>query len=283
VRAAQFGVDIGADWGRDYFFNLEVFRQASLQTELPFWVWILVHRHWSAYSKQFYRRATESDIRFQVYSALAYGAKGILFYNFWNPPLIENPNGWHEEEAILDSNGIETDLFRPIAAVNGEINQLGEVLLNLRSVGVFHVTNNYPQVAGAGTKIALEELYVPESVSERRRYGIKLVSWEDPTRLSSEEIKYKIVKSLTNEAGMVGILKDKDQEQVYLVVANKNRHSTETFFLTLDQKKTGLRSRNVVLRNLLTSEAIEGKTDPNGDFQFQIQLQPGDGVLLKVE
>jgi hypothetical protein len=283
AKAAHFGDDIGADWGRDYFFNLEVFRQASLQTELPFWVWILVHRHWSTYSKQYYRRATEADIRFQVYSALAYGAKGILYYNFWNPPLNENPNGWHEEEAILDSNGMETDLFRPIAAINREISRLGEVLLNLRSVGVFHVTNNYPQVGGVGRKMSLEEVYSPEGVSERGRYGIKLVSWEDPTRLSAAEIKYKIVKNLNNEAGMVGILRGKDQEQLYLVVANKNRYSNETFFLTLDQQKTGARPRNVVLRNVLTSEVIEGKTDSNGDLQFPVHLQPGDGVLLKVE
>ena len=123
---------LGTDWDKDYFLNLEVFRDVSLKYNIPFWTWIQVHQHWSDYSKRYYRRATPADIRYQVYSALAYGAKGILYYRFWNPDPKDVQNGWHEQKAILDFNGSETELYKPISELNSEILSFGDLLLNLK-------------------------------------------------------------------------------------------------------------------------------------------------------
>ncbi len=280
TRAAQFGDDIGADWGRDYFFNLEVFRQASLQTELPYWVWILVHRHWSTYSKRYYRRATEADIRFQVYSALAYGAKGILYYNFWNPPLNENPNGWHEEEAILDYEGYETDLYRPVAAVNAEVLALGDLLLSLRSVGVYHVANDYPSVGEK--REPLELRYSPESGELRKKYGIKLASWNDSVFLSQEELENKIVSSMENPAGMVSIFKNEQSGNYYCLVVNKNRHQREQFTITFDPRRLRKRSSEIFFRNALNSETFAVRETSSRKLQLSLALDSGDGMLIHV-
>nr|MCU0342325.1 hypothetical protein [Ignavibacterium sp.] len=62
------------DFRRDYYLNLEIVRKKSLEYNIPFWMLIFSSEH------DKYEKPAFEEISFQVYSALAYGAKGIGYY-----------------------------------------------------------------------------------------------------------------------------------------------------------------------------------------------------------
>ena len=119
---------------QDYFENLELIREAGLRHDTPAWNIIL------ALPFPGYRRPSEGEMRWQVYTSLAYGVKGILYFTYWTDA------GWEErgEVGIVDSDGKPGPLFPVIRQLNGEMRTLGKTLLGLTSTGVYH-TGAIPQ------------------------------------------------------------------------------------------------------------------------------------------
>ncbi len=278
-RAKKFGDGIGADWGRDFFLNLEIFRRKSIEYNMPFWTWVSVHQSWSSYSHRYYRHSTVSDLRFQVYSSLAYGATGILYYRFWNAPIEHNQNGWHEGEAILGYNGKVTDLFQPVAELNKEVKAIGALLLHLHSVGVYHSTNDFPKQDGVVPALPLEPLYT----AGKESYGIKLLKWSNESLLTKEELKDKIVLSLGNEAGLVGIFRYDETRQYYFMLVNKDRHNSQIFHVVLDSQKCSVSGKQIVIKNVRTNMQMTTQLNKDGEIMFNALLRPGDGLLFVVD
>jgi hypothetical protein len=110
----------------DYFRNMEVIRDAGLQHNTPFWFILLTTPHYG------YRNPSEADIRWQVYTALAYGAKGIMYFTYMTPRYEDFQNG------ILDRDGNRTEHYEVVRQVNGEIHALAPTLNRLKSVAVAH-------------------------------------------------------------------------------------------------------------------------------------------------
>lgn len=79
-----------------YFENLEIVRRHCLQANLPFVQIVLTVPHGP------YRDPDEADLRWQAYSTLAYGAKGILWFTYWTPPF--DPQ-WRFRNAIIKEKG----------------------------------------------------------------------------------------------------------------------------------------------------------------------------------
>ena len=273
--ASQFRDRIGADWTADYFYNLELFRQLSYEKDLPFWNWILVHKHWSSYSHRYYRRASISDIRLQIYSSLAYGAKGILYYNFWNPPQMFNQNGWHEESALLDSVGQKTRLFDDVKRLNTDILSIGDTLLQLRSCGVYHVSNEYPSNLKSP-----EKLFSRNSSNTESPYGIKLLGHGE-FGFSPRERETEIVKKIDNPAGFVGILRNKNNGEYYLFLVNKNRKNGERFVVQLDRTKFPAAS-SLAVQDAATLAALQNFRPEETSWEFSIYLDSGAGKLLRL-
>lgn len=113
-----------------YFKNLEVIRRMSLEYNLPFWHILLSVPHFT------YRELSETDMRFQVYTSLAYGAKGISYYKYHTPRRGNYRNG------PIDWFGDRTPLWYIMRRVNLQIQTLAPILLELKSIGVYH----WPQV-----------------------------------------------------------------------------------------------------------------------------------------
>jgi hypothetical protein len=280
-HAKEYGLMIGGDLTKDYFVNLEIFKQYSQKYKLPFWNWVLVHRHWSTYSKRFYRRATLADIRFQVYSSLAYGAKGILYYNFWNSPDAKE-NSWHEEKGILDYDGEGTELYNEVKQVNANIRSLSDLLLNLECIGVYHASNSIWSESKNIYEKNWELLYDPQSNDIRKKYGIKLSLWNSPSQLPESNLVNKIITGMNNPNGMAGQFYHAISKDIYILIVNKNRFSNQ--IIDVELKTEGLSDpQNTYLRNVLTNEKIIGshKNDPNR-VQFKIKMQSGDGILFKL-
>ena len=109
-----------------YFSNLEAVRRCALAYDISFWhvILSLAHRN--------YREPTEADMRFQVYTSLAYGAKGITYFTY------HAPNVGNYLSAPVDHFGHKTRLWDIIRSLNLQITTLTPILLKLKSTGVFH-------------------------------------------------------------------------------------------------------------------------------------------------
>jgi len=124
----------------DYYLNLEIIRNKSLQYNVPFWMIVLSSGHWG------YKNPTFEEISFQVYSALAYGAKGIGYYLYSKSWERVGYTSWILEDNVDKLNIADSlygPLFVPVQKLNENIQTLGKILTNLKSVEVIH-TSDYP-------------------------------------------------------------------------------------------------------------------------------------------
>jgi len=109
-----------------YWANLMEMRAAAHKYNVPFWNIILAVAHFH------YRIPSAADLRFEVYSSLACGARGIVYYSYFAYP-VGNYRG-----AAIDQFGHETPTWGNIQNVNLQIQNLAPTLLNLNSDDVYH-------------------------------------------------------------------------------------------------------------------------------------------------
>jgi hypothetical protein len=109
-----------------YFQNLETMRDVAIKANLPFWNIVLGNRHFS------YAKPTLEGLRFQAYTTLAYGAKGLSYFTYFTPQV-----GNYELGAI-DQFGNKTPTWDLVRNVNLQIHAIGRVYKGLKSVNVFH-------------------------------------------------------------------------------------------------------------------------------------------------
>ena len=111
----------------NYFENLEIIRAAALRHGVPAWNGIL------AWSHSVYASPTPAQMRWQVWTSLAYGMQGIMYFTYWPDP--EQKPGM---PAIVDSGGQPSAIYPEVKKLNHEMQTLGKTLLTLTSTGVYH-------------------------------------------------------------------------------------------------------------------------------------------------
>jgi hypothetical protein len=109
-----------------YFQNLETIRAAARRHQLPFWNIVLSNAHFH------HAEPTPAGLRFQLYTTLAYGGRGISYYNYFDLPI------GNFRSAPVDQFGHRTPTWEMLRNVNLQAHRLGPVYLTLRSVNVFH-------------------------------------------------------------------------------------------------------------------------------------------------
>jgi hypothetical protein len=121
-----------------YFENLETVRSAALRHKLPFWNVVLSNAHFR------YAEPSNSSLSFQVFTTLAYGARGIGYYTYFTPK-------WGNYRlAPIDQFGHKTPTWDLLRRVNLQILKLAPIYSKLQSVNVFH----HPQVPKGGRGLA---------------------------------------------------------------------------------------------------------------------------------
>lgn len=118
----------------DYFENLALIREYAARYNVPPWNIILSTPHLA------YRDPADAEMRWQVYTSLAYGMKGILYYTYWTSGSLAKMGRY----AIVDPEGRPTKHYPVIKQLNAEMEVLGRVLLKLASTGVYH-TGDIPR------------------------------------------------------------------------------------------------------------------------------------------
>lgn len=120
--------------GRDgggYFTNLGLIRKWALKYDIPFCNIIqAIGTDGTSVDFLNWRIPTANEHRWLVYSTLAYGGKGIVWFH-WD-------HAWG-----LTSSPKRDELYASIQQLNKEIERLGPVLITLKSTAVYHT--QFPQ------------------------------------------------------------------------------------------------------------------------------------------
>lgn len=111
-----------------YWYQLSVIRKAAMEANIPFWVYI------ATCDMTWQRVPSQSDLLWNVNSALSYGAKGIEYFCGVLPIEELNWNG-----CMFDQNGNKTDVYDYVKVVNTQVKAVDEVLMCSKSKGVMQV------------------------------------------------------------------------------------------------------------------------------------------------
>jgi hypothetical protein len=91
------------------------------------------------------RDPSEDELRWQVNTALAYGAKALLYFTYWTPS--SDPT-FKSSIAIIDPQGHRSPHFEQAKRVNAAIKAWAPTLMKLKSTGVYH-TGELPLATSA--------------------------------------------------------------------------------------------------------------------------------------
>ena len=108
--------------GKQYFLNLGLIRLAALEATRPFLNIIqanTIEKHW--------RLPNGNELRWLVFTTMAYGGRGISYFTYWGPPAY---NG-------LYVDGQPMPLLTNVVALNKEIAAFGPALLEWDSLGAY--------------------------------------------------------------------------------------------------------------------------------------------------
>ena len=129
-----------------YFPNLEAIRSAAQRAGLPFWNIILANAHFT------YAEPSPAGLRFQVYTSLAYGARGISYFTYFTPDV------GNFRLAPVDELGFATPTWDMVRSVNLQIHRLAPTYLGLTHRNVFH-TSDLPEGAlGLESSLFLDDI-----------------------------------------------------------------------------------------------------------------------------
>ena len=232
-----------------YFLMLSALRKAGLKHHLPYWIWVQAYE-----SKGRCRYPSESDVRMQVYSSLAFGFTGIAYFMYDWP---------HDEDrSLLDHELKRTRLYHDVTKLNSEVSHLGKTLRFLTSTDIRYVLAK--GVQGPGSLLLAPTGLSPFYHKSRVAELLNEITIQDPVQ---------------GQDGLIGFFRDDHGGQYFMIV--NLRHGED---VTADQagmvltlqfaptvKKVARLSRKTGVPEILVPE--------NG--QIQIALPGGTGDLFK--
>ena len=139
-----------------YYNNLELIRENAMKRGIPWMDIILLVEHWH------YRWPTEAEIRWEAFTALAYGSTALSYFTYWTPGTAHT-EPWSYHNGIILSDGTRGEKYEIVKAINAELQALyaglceaGEMI----SEAVYHVGEETDDLvkpfAGHGKYTALD-------------------------------------------------------------------------------------------------------------------------------
>jgi hypothetical protein len=119
-----------------YWENIDVIYKIAKEKKLPVIPIVM------SVAMANFREATEADLLFQVFTHLAYGAKGIQYFSYL-APVIGN-----YRHAPIDQFGAKTPLWYSLQRVNRRIEVLAPILSKLQWVKSYHFGSQIPMEKG---------------------------------------------------------------------------------------------------------------------------------------
>jgi len=223
--------------GGGYYTNLNFYRQAAFRQSVGFWNTILTTPHFR------YRKPSYDDMRWQVNTSLAYGAKGILMFTLYTP-VNEGQYETNYRQGPINWWGERTGTFQAIRDVNREVHdRWGGLFLELDLIRVGH----FPEVP-----IDRVECFLGDGVLKDIRLGLGLA----PHILISEFVHRTTAES-------------------YIFIVNANPRDSV-------QLTAGFRSLSELRRYSALGEEISVTSDRRDTFECKFWLAPGQGELYRI-
>lgn len=215
---------------KDFYANIEIIREKSLQFNIPFWMIILSSEHLN------YRKPTIEEIKLQAYSALAYGAQGIGYYIFSKSWEHYGYKSWIFDKN-LDVSGLPDsaygEMFAPIKQINKNIRLIGNLLRNFISEEVIHF-----------------------SAQPNKQQLIKIKN-------NSKDSFLTLDKKLSSNDLLLGIFKnDKKVNTKYFVIVNKN--------LNLMQRYNIIFKKEVIIQKLNLIKGVFDYKEKSKNLSLEI-------------
>jgi len=114
-----------------FFDNLEAARDLCNEFNVPLMVIVLLIQHGP------YRYLRESELRFEAFQSLCYGASYLSYFTYWT--VIDSPDSWWQwREAMVDTGGCILQHYYDVQRVNRDLQVYGDLLLGRRLERVTH-------------------------------------------------------------------------------------------------------------------------------------------------
>lgn len=135
ARNGWEGKSFAAYDGAGYYDNLEVIREKAAFYGVPWMDIILLVEHWH------YRWPTEAEVRWEAFTALAYGSTAISYFTYWTPGTAHT-EPWSYHNGIILSDGTRGEKYPIVRAINRELQTLYAAICgegDMVSEAVYHV------------------------------------------------------------------------------------------------------------------------------------------------
>jgi hypothetical protein len=129
-----FGLQEGSVDETNLFGNFDVIRRVGLENDVPTTVYIqgVGSEHYG------YRRPDENLLRYHIAASMAYGFKQIKYFSWFVPGADGTGESDLFMDAIMDKDFNKTELYYAVAKLNRQVHNVGNVLVNLDAVEVYH-------------------------------------------------------------------------------------------------------------------------------------------------
>ncbi|MBP5093159.1 MAG: hypothetical protein J6332_03835 [Abditibacteriota bacterium] len=266
----------GNDRFNSTYNNLEVFRKACLDYNIPFNSIVLSIPHEAGTNRAVgYRDPNEAELRWQVYTALAYGAKGILYFCYHVPGWDTDSSletgkepyaGFYWGDAILNRDMTRNAKYYIVKEINAEIHAMEDVLLNADSVAVYNTgitPEEYVQTTvGEGKSDNMGEQIVLAAMGDGVRLGVL------PQSTTPFPEDYPI--QVSGGDFTMGVLKVKNDK--YIMVVNRDYKHPAAALINF--------AKPVELKEI----APHGKPVTQVTPTYAVKtLAAGDGILIRVK
>jgi hypothetical protein len=115
-----------------FFNNLGIVRSVARRHDVPFMLIALAMPHGP------YRDPTEAELAWQVFHALAFGARGISYFTYWTPP---GGGEWNNRYGLIE-NGKRTLHYHQVARINAKARAIAAELRGFESLAVADSTGD---------------------------------------------------------------------------------------------------------------------------------------------
>ena len=136
------------DTRQAYLGDIDTMRRHARDADIPWW------NYFNTMPFGGHGDPTEAQLRWQIFSSVAYGAKGVLYFCYWTPKGAEFPKGG----AILTAEGRRTRHYDQAKRINAKLAAWSPHLMRLRSEHAGRITTT--ALAAAPLKVINEGEYV---------------------------------------------------------------------------------------------------------------------------
>lgn len=156
----------------DYYRDFAALAAMREKYGIPFWSYCMTMEH--SNTQGYYQpRPTEGYLRFEAFTALAYGAQGILYWTYTQRPSNDLETYL---SAPIDLNGNKTKTWDRVRNVNMDIHAFNDVFFNAVPLKCVHTGKIAAKVKPAG--------YTSAEASKEKLPNVKITSQKDGVLIS---------------------------------------------------------------------------------------------------